>query len=78
MCVYPLYNDEMYITNLWQALNDIETIQNLKLVGKSYGSGAIKVEPRNLDKVPIPEHIVDKYNLNRQKSESKTQQLELF
>lgn len=78
LCVYPLYNDEMYITNLWQALNDIETIQNLKLVGKSYGSGAIKVEPRNLDKVPIPEHIVDKYLLNRQKYKSKSQQLELF
>ena len=78
MCVYPLYNDEIYIANLWQALNDIETIQNLKLVGKSYGSGAIKVEPRNLDKVPIPEHIVDKYLLNRQKYKSKSQQLELF
>jgi hypothetical protein len=78
LCVYPLYNDETYIANLWQALNDIETIQNLKLVGKSYGSRAIKVEPRNLDKVPIPEHIVDKYLLNRQKYKSKSQQLELF
>ncbi|MGB3420315.1 hypothetical protein [Dolichospermum sp. FACHB-1091] len=52
--------------------------RNLNLVGKSYGSGAIKVESRNLDKVPIPEHIVDKYNLKRQKYKTKTQQLELF
>ena len=78
LCIYPIYSDELYITNLCQALNEPETIENLRLVGKSYGSGAIKVEPRNLDKVSIPEHIVDKYNLNRQKSESKTQQLELF
>jgi hypothetical protein len=78
LCIYPIYDDEIYIVNLWQALNDPETIQNLRLVGKSYGSGAIKVEPRNLDKVPIPEHIVDKYNLKRQKYKTKTQQLELF
>jgi adenine-specific DNA-methyltransferase len=78
LCVYPIYNDEIYITNLWQALNEPETIENLKMVGKSYGSGAIKVEPRNLDKVPIPEHIVEKYQLNRQKYKSKSQQLELF
>jgi hypothetical protein len=78
LCIYPIYDDELYIANLCEALNDPETIQNLRLVGKSYGSGAIKVEPRNLDKVPIPEHIVDKYNLTRQKYKIKSQQLELF
>jgi hypothetical protein len=78
LCIYPIYDDELYIANLCEALNDPETIQNLRLVGKSYGSGAIKVEPRNLDKVPIPEHIVDKYNLNRQKYKTTSQQLELF
>jgi len=57
LCIYPIYDDEIYIVNLWQELNDPETIQNLSLVGKSYGSGAIKVEPRNLDKVPIPEPV---------------------
>ncbi|MEA5531686.1 hypothetical protein VB638_19290 [Dolichospermum sp. UHCC 0684] len=78
LCIYPIYDDELYIANLCEALNDPETIQNLRLVGKSYGSGAIKVEPRNLDKVPIPEHIVDKYNLTRQKYKTTSQQLELF
>jgi len=78
LCIYPIYDDELYIANLCEALNHPETIQNLRLVGKSYGSGAIKVEPRNLDKVPIPEHIVDKYNLNRQKYKTTSQQLELF
>jgi hypothetical protein len=65
LCVYPIYNDFEYIDNLWQALNHPDTLENLKLVGKSYGSGAIKVEPGNLNKLPIPEHIVSLFNINR-------------
>lgn len=77
LCVYPIYNDKEYIDNLWQALNHPDTLENLKLVGKSYGSGAIKVEPGNLNNLPIPEHIVEMYKLKRPlKSESG--QLEIF
>jgi hypothetical protein len=65
LCVYPNYDDKEYIDNLWQALNHPITLANLKLVGKSYGSGAIKVEPGNLSKLSIPEKIVAEYNLNR-------------
>ncbi len=65
LCVYPIYDDQEYIDNLWQALNHPDTLDNLKLVGKSYGSGAIKVEPGNLSKLPIPEHIVAQFNLKR-------------
>jgi adenine-specific DNA-methyltransferase len=65
LCVYPIYDDQEYIDNLWQALNHPDTLDNLKLVGKSYGSGAIKVEPGNLNKLPIPEHIVSQFNLKR-------------
>ena len=65
LCVYPIYDDKEFINNLWQALNHPDTLENLKLVGKSYGSGAIKVEPGNLNKLPIPEHIVSKFNLKR-------------
>jgi hypothetical protein len=65
LCVYPIYDDKEYIHNLWQALNHPDTLENLKLVGKSYGSGAIKVEPGNLNKLPIPEHIVVQFNLKR-------------
>jgi len=65
LCVYPIYNDSEYIDNLWQALNHPDTLENLKLVGKSYGSGAIKVEPGNLNKLPIPDHIVTQFNLKR-------------
>jgi adenine-specific DNA-methyltransferase len=65
LCVYPTYDDPEYIDSLWQALNHPDTLENLKLVGKSYGSGAIKVEPGNLNKLPIPEHIVTRFNLKR-------------
>lgn len=51
LCVYPIYDDKEYIDNLWKALNHPDTLENLKLVGKSYGSGAIKVEPGNLNKL---------------------------
>lgn len=65
LCVYPMYTDETYINNLWQVLNHPDTLKNLQLVGKSYGSGAIKVEPRNLDRLPILDHIVEKFDLKR-------------
>lgn len=66
LCVYPIHNDELYINNLWKALNHPDTLKNLHLVGKSYGSGAIKVEPRNLERLPIPDHIVEQFSLKRQ------------
>ncbi|MBF0487346.1 MAG: N-6 DNA methylase [Nitrospirae bacterium] len=65
LCVYPIYKDKSYILNLWEALNHSDTLKNLQLVGKSYGSGAIKVEPGNLNILPIPEHIVIQFDLQR-------------
>jgi len=65
LCVYPIYDDTEYVENLWQALNHPDTLENLRLVGKSYGSGAIKVEPSNLSQLPIPEHIVQQFRLKR-------------
>ena len=58
-------------------LNHPDTIKNLFLVGKSYGSGAIKVEPRNLEKLGIPEELVEKYKLVRP-IYKQTAQLNLF
>lgn len=77
LCVYPIYDDEAYLDNLWRALNHPDTLENLKLVGKSYGSGAIKVEPGNLNNLPIPEHIVSQFNLKRP-YKSINGQLQLF
>lgn len=77
LCVYPIYKDEESINNLWQALNHPDTLKNLNLVGKSYGSGAVKVEPGNLGNLPIPEHIVNQFDLKKPNKNSE-RQFELF
>ncbi len=77
LCVYPIQTDEKSVNNLWQALNHPDTLENLNLVGKSYGSGAVKVEPGNLGKLPIPEHIIKMFNLKTPKRNLE-KQLELF
>jgi adenine-specific DNA-methyltransferase len=75
LCVYLLDEDAQHIHNLWQALNHPDTLENLKLVGKSYGSGAIKVEPRSLERLAIPEHVIEKFGLVKK---SKNTQMGLF
>jgi len=65
LCVYPKSKDDKFVDSLWKILNHPDTLKNIQLVGKSYGSGAIKVEPRSLENLPIPEYIVDKYNLKK-------------
>jgi adenine-specific DNA-methyltransferase len=63
LCVYPHLEDADYIDRLWQALKNPDTVRNLALVGKSYGAGAIKVEPRALERLPIPDHVVAELSL---------------
>src|SRR5262249_22182074 len=64
LCVYPHREaDSASIDRLWQALKHPDTMKNLALVGKSYGSGAIKVEPRALERLPIPKHVVAEMSL---------------
>ena len=53
LCVYPRSKDPDAVQRLWHTLSHPDTVANLKLVGKSYGSGAIKVEPRALERLPI-------------------------
>jgi hypothetical protein len=48
------------VRELWQALNHPDTLANLAFVGKSYGGGALKVEPRQLDALEIPQHVLDR------------------
>lgn len=69
LCVYPFCNDKKHLEKLWQALNHQDTLKNLKLVGKSYGSGAIKVEPSNLRKLLLPAHIVHSFELRTVKQD---------
>ncbi|MBU3978698.1 SAM-dependent methyltransferase [Patescibacteria group bacterium] len=80
LCVYPLSDDEKYINKLWQILNNPKTINNLKLVGKSYGSGAVKVEPKSLANLPIPEEVIMQAGIEPiyAKEQQKTLQKTLF
>jgi hypothetical protein len=70
LCVYPHLEDEDYIHRLWGALNHPDTIAHLASVGKSYGSGAIKVEPSKLKSLPIPDHVVNGFDLEPQQTQS--------
>jgi len=54
LCVYPHAADDLAVARLWEVLRDPRTVANLALVGKSYGGGAIKVEPRALERLPLP------------------------
>lgn len=58
LCVYPHRTDQPSVDALWQVLRHPDTIANLALVGKSYGGGAIKVEPRALERLPIPNSVL--------------------
>lgn len=52
LCVYPHKN--ISVDTLVAALNHPTTINELSKVGKSYGNGAIKVEPGGLRKLIVP------------------------
>jgi adenine-specific DNA-methyltransferase len=58
LCVYPKSEEKEFVERLWKILNHPDTIGNLALIGKSYGDGAIKVEPRALEKLPIPDSVI--------------------
>jgi hypothetical protein len=58
LCVYPKNNDQEYLERLWKILGHPDIVANLSIIGKSYGDGAIKVEPRGLESLPIPENVL--------------------
>jgi hypothetical protein len=64
LCLYPRRTELDFIEKLWNVLRDPETISNLALVGKSYGAGAIKVEPRALERLPLPESVLRRWGLD--------------
>lgn len=64
LCVYPRGDSERFQERLWRILQDEETLRNLALVGKSYGGGAVKVEPRALERLPLPTELVERLGLH--------------
>lgn len=65
LCVYPHNDHPATVDKLWRALNDEITLANLSLVAKSYGGGALKAEPRSLEKLPIPTEVLRKVGLTQ-------------
>ena len=63
LCVYPKSDEKEFNERLWKILNHPNTISNLALIGKSYGDGAVKVEPRSLEKLPIPDNVIEESGL---------------
>jgi adenine-specific DNA-methyltransferase len=64
LCVYPRSDNPDYVDKLWNILKHPDTLKNLNQIGKSYGSGAIKIEPRALEKLPLPEFLVHQYGMD--------------
>lgn len=64
LCVYPASKSSDFVDRLFSALNDERTLANLGYVGKSYGGGAIKVEPRALERLIVPSAVVRQYGLD--------------
>jgi hypothetical protein len=66
LCIYPWETNREAVKELWRALNHPKTLQNLAFAGKSYGGGAVKVEPRQLDTLEIPASVVREIGLKSQ------------
>ena len=65
LCVYPFDDSPKAVEKLWRALNHPDTLPNLAFAAKSYGSGALKAEPRQLDQLLIPSHVLEEAGLPR-------------
>ncbi|MGA3283235.1 MAG: N-6 DNA methylase [Verrucomicrobiota bacterium] len=63
LCVYPWDTTQSGVKKLWRALNHPDTLANLSFVAKSYGGGALKAEPRQLDQLEIPQSVLDEVGL---------------
>ncbi len=63
LCVYPKIIAPGFIARLWVLLKHPDTVANLGLVGKSYGAGAVKVEPRALERLPLTMRALQEANI---------------
>lgn len=63
LCIYPKESNKEDIEKLWQLFKHPEIMDGLASVGKSYGGGAIKVEPRSLERLPIPKRLLEQVGL---------------
>jgi adenine-specific DNA-methyltransferase len=61
LCVYSRESES--IERTWSLLKHPDTLANLHRVAKSYGSGAIKVEPRALERAPVSQSALREVGL---------------
>lgn len=66
LCVYERYPGLFTPEVISKVLNHPATLANLSLVGKNYGGGALKVEPRQLDRLLIPLQVAQEFGLSEQ------------
>lgn len=64
LAIYPSLSDRDFVNRLWQLLNHPETLENLAWVSKSYGGGALKAEPRALERLPLPSHLLSEFGFH--------------
>jgi methylase of polypeptide subunit release factors len=70
LCVYPWDTSPGAAKKLWRALNHPDTLANLGFVAKSYGGGALKAEPRQLEQLEIPQPVLEEVGLDSVKPTS--------
>lgn len=58
LCIYLKGNKKSDLNKLLKVINSKEVLKNLFLVGKSYGSDAVKVEPRAIERLALPENLL--------------------
>lgn len=63
LCIYPFDSNPENLERLWRVFSDPRTLANLRLVGKSYGDGALKVEPRALQQLQLPDEVLSEAGL---------------
>lgn len=63
IAVYPLSGKHSYVMALFRVLQRPEVLEGLQWIGKSYGDGAVKVEPRSLDQLEIPDALASEEGL---------------
>jgi len=69
LCVYARSSDPADVERLQEVLSRPETLDALRTVAKSYGGGALKVEPRALERLPIKRRVLEEVGLEVPKGE---------
>lgn len=64
LCVYAKSSDSSEVEKLWQVLCGPGISEALRSVAKSYGGGAIKVEPRALERLPLRRQALEEVGID--------------